>query len=76
MVMFPQIFFPIFSKNIAFFEKIVLWKNIQNLISHKKKVIFIFVARRLLSFKRDLGPRNGFLAFSQKITPFFENTAK
>ncbi len=30
--------FPIFSKNVAFFEKIVRWKNIQNLISNKKKL--------------------------------------
>ncbi len=30
---------PIFSKNVAFFEKIVRWKNIQNLISHKKGTI-------------------------------------
>ncbi len=29
--------------------------------------------RRLLSFKSDLGPRNGFLAFSQKITHFWKN---
>ncbi len=34
MVMSPKIFSPIFSKKIAFFKKIVKWKNIQNLISH------------------------------------------
>ncbi len=34
-----KIFFTIFSENIAFIEKIVRWKNIQNLISHKKGYI-------------------------------------
>ncbi len=38
--------------------------------------MFIFVARCLLPFKRDLEPRNGFLPFSQEITAFFEKTAK
>ncbi len=37
-----------------------------------KKFIFILVARRLLSFKKDLGPRNSFLTFSQKITHFWK----
>ncbi len=37
-----------------------------------KKVIFILVARCLLSFKSDFGPRNGFLSFSQKITHFWK----
>ncbi len=31
-------FFPIFSKNVAFFKKIVKWKKIQNLVSHKKRL--------------------------------------
>ncbi len=32
-----KIIFAIFSKPVALFEKIVRWKNIQNLISYKKK---------------------------------------
>ncbi len=66
-----KIFSPVFSKKLLFFEKIVKWKNIQNLISHKK-VIFIFVAGRPLPFKRDLGPRNWVLPFSQKIQLFLK----
>ncbi len=62
----PKLFFAIFSENITFYKKIVRWKNIQNLISHKK-IIFIFVARRPLPFKRDLAPRNNFSPFSRKI---------
>ncbi len=71
MVTYPKIIFLIFSQNVAFFEKIVRWKNIQNLVFHKKG-LFIFVARRSLPFKRDLGSGNGFLLFSQKIQIFLE----
>ncbi len=41
-----------------------------------KKVVFIFLARRPLPFKRDLRPRNGFPLFSQKIKLFLKKTAK
>ncbi len=46
MIMPPhkKIFDAIFSENIAFIEKIVRWKIIQNLISHKN-VIFNFGVR-------------------------------
>ncbi len=67
-------FFPIFSKNVVFFKKIVNEKIFKTSFSIKK-VTFIFVAKcRPLPIKRDLGPRNGFLPFSQKIQFFFEKT--
>ncbi len=69
--MSSQNFFPIFSKNIAFFEKMLNDKIFETSLPIKN-VIFILVARRLLSFKRDMGLRNGFLAFSQKITHFWK----
>ncbi len=37
-----------------------------------KKVIFIFVVRRLLPFKRDSAPRNGFYAVFSENIAFFE----
>ncbi len=70
MVMSSQNFFPHFLQKYCFFKTIVIWKNIQTSFPIKK-IVFIFVVKRLLFFKRDLRPRNGFLAFSQKITPFF-----
>ncbi len=65
-----KIFFHIFSKNVAFFEKIVERKNIRNLISHKKGCIH-FRCQKPSPFKRDSDSRIGFLPFSQKITVFF-----
>ncbi len=44
----------------------------QNLISKKKKIIFIFVARRLIPFKGDTAPGTVFF----KNTAFFEKIAK
>ncbi len=72
----PQNNFSRFSLKIQLFSKKLLNEKILKTSFPIKKVIFIFVARRLLPFKRDLGPKNGFLAFSQKITPFFEKITK
>ncbi len=41
-----------------------------------KKVIFIFVSRRPLFFKKDLAPRKDFSPFSRKIQLFIKKTAK
>ncbi len=69
----PNIFSPIFSKNVSFFEKIVKeMKKYSKPYFPVKKVIFIFLARRPLPFKRDLGPWNGFSLFSQKIQLFLK----
>ncbi len=43
----PKFFFAIFSKNVAFLEKIIEWKTIQNLISDKK--CFIHFRRQTLA---------------------------
>ncbi len=51
----PKTFFPIFFKNVAFFGKIVKWKNIQNLISDKKGYIH-FRRRTSPSHEKRLGP--------------------
>ncbi len=67
----PKIFSPL-SPKILFFSKKLLSDKIFETSFLIKRFIFILVARRLLSFKRDLGPRNGFLAFSQKITHFWK----
>ncbi len=71
----PEIFSPIFSINIAFFEKIVKWKNIQNLISDKKGYLQ-FRRRTLPSLQKRLALQKRFLQFSEKITAFFEKTVK
>ncbi len=67
MVRSPNNFFPIFYKNVAFFGKIVTWKNIQNLISQKK---------RLYSFSSPDVPfpskETVVFPFSQKIQPFLK----
>ncbi len=68
---FPNIFFPIFFKNVAFSKKLV-GEKIFKISFPIEKVIFIFVARNSLPFKRDLAPRNGFLPFSQKIQLFLK----
>ncbi len=75
MVVSLQNFFPIFSKTVAFFGKIVKWKTIQNLISHKKGYIH-FCRQTSPSFKRDLGPETMVLPFFQKIQPFLKKLLK
>ncbi len=69
--MSAQNFSPLPPK-IMLFSKKLLNDKIFETSFPIKKFIFILVARRLISFKRDLGPRNGFLAFSQKITHFWK----
>ncbi len=61
-----KLFFAIFSKNIAFFEKILLDEKI-------KTVTFIFVSRRPLPIKRNLSLRNVFDHFLGKYSFFFSN---
>ncbi len=76
MVMFPQHFFPIFSKNIALFEKIVKWKNIQNLISHEK--VYIHFRRQTPPpLQKRLGPQKPFFAvFSENYSFLRKNCQK
>ncbi len=64
----PKIFFP-FSPKMLLFPKKLLDKKIFKTSFPIKKVIFFLVARRLLPFKRDLGPRNGvFAVFSENYS--------
>ncbi len=71
MIMSPKNFFLIFSKNIAFFEKIVKWKKFK--ISFPiKKAMFIFVAKRLFLYKRDLAPKQFFVIFSENYNFFWK----
>ncbi len=65
-------FFTHFLRKCGFFQKKLLNIKMFNTSFPIKKVIFIFVARRSLLFKRNFGPRNGFLPFSQKIQPFLK----
>ncbi len=67
----PPKFFSPFSPKILLFSKKLLNEKLIKTKFPIKKVIFIFVARRFLPSKKDLGPRNNFLPFSQKITFFF-----
>ncbi len=69
--MSAQKFFPL-SPKILLFSKKLLNDKIFETSFPIKKFIFILVSRRLLSFKRDLGPRNGFLGFPRKITHFWK----
>ncbi len=63
----PQKFlFVIFFENVAFLEKNVKWKNIQNLVSHKKGYIH-FRCQTSPSLQKGFGLRNGFSPFSRKI---------
>ncbi len=70
----PKIFSPL-SPKILLFSKKFLNDKIFETSFPIKKFIFILVARRLLSFKRDLGPRNGFDVFSENYT-FLEKIGK
>ncbi len=72
----PQKFYSaIFSKNVPFFEKIVKWRNIQYLISHKQRYIN-FRRQTPPSPQKRLGPQKRFFPFSQKITDFLKKTVK
>ncbi len=66
----PKIFFPIFSKNVTFLEKIVGSNNIENLISNEKDIHFC--PWTPLPFKRDMIPRNCFWPYFQKIQLFLK----
>ncbi len=61
-----------FSPKMLLSLKKLLDEKIFKISFSIKKVIFIFVARHPLPFKRDLDPRNGFLLRSQKIQPFLK----
>ncbi len=67
-----KIFFTIFSKKVAFLKKLWDDKIFKTLFPIKKRVIFVLVARRPLPFKRNLGSKNSFLAFSHKIELFLK----
>ncbi len=69
-----KIFFPIFSEIAAFFEKIVRWKNIQNLIYHKKGYTH-FRRQSPASLQKRHAPKQFFAILSEN-TAFFETTAK
>ncbi len=68
----PQKFFPPFSPKMLLFLKKLLDEKIFKTSFSIKKVIFIFVARCPLPFKRDLDLINGFLSFSPKIQIFLK----
>ncbi len=69
----PWIFSPL-SPKILLFSKKLLNDKILETSFPIKKFIFILVRRQTPPFlqKRLGGPRNGFLAFSQKITHFWK----
>ncbi len=72
MLKYTKNVFPTFSENVAFFENIVTWKNIRNLISYKKG-LFIFVLRRPFP-KRGTGPPETiFRHFLKKCSFFWKN---
>ncbi len=64
----------IFSKNVAFFEKIVRWKNIQNLIPHKISDIH-FRRQTPPSLQKRLRSQKRFFTVFSENTDFFEKTA-
>ncbi len=75
MVMHPKNFFLIFSRNVAFFEKIVNKKNIWYLISHKKR-LYSFSLPDAPYLQKRLGPQKRVFAVFLENTAFFETTAK
>ncbi len=60
---------------LLFFEKIVGWNNIQNLISHKKGYIH-FRRQTLTSLQKRRGPQKWFFVIFSENTAFFEKTVK
>ncbi len=71
----PKFFFTIFSRNVASFEKIVIWKNIRNHISHTKSNIH-FRRETPASLQKRLGPQKRFFVIFLENTAFFKKTAK
>ncbi len=69
--MSPQNSFYPFPPKVLLFSKKWSKEKIFKTSFVIKKVIFIFVARHLLPFKRDLALRNSFWPFSQIITAIF-----
>ncbi len=67
MVMYPQNLFSLFSPKMLLFLEKLLDEKIFKTLFLIKKVIFVFIAKYPLRFKRDSGPKNGFLPFSQKM---------
>ncbi len=76
MVVSTKVFFPNFPLKMLFFSKKLLDEKIFETSFLIKTIIFIFVTKRPLPFKRNLASRNCFLPFPQKIQLFFEKTAK
>ncbi len=71
--MFTQNFFPHSLQKLPFSKKLLNEKNIQNLISKKKKRLCHFRWQAPPSLQKRLGPQKQFLLFSQKIQLFFLN---
>ncbi len=69
--MFPQNFFPHFLQKCYFFRKNCQMKNIQYLISHKKRYIH-FRRQTPPSLQKRLQPQKRFFPLSQKIQPFLK----
>ncbi len=69
----PPEFFSFSPKMLLFLKKLFDEKLFKTAFPIKR-IIFIFVARHLLLFKRDLDPRNGFLLLSQKIQLFLKKS--
>ncbi len=66
-----KLFFASFSENVVFFEKIVKWKNIQNLISHKKGYIH-FHHQTPPPFQKRLSPQIGLSSIFSENTAFLK----
>ncbi len=71
-----KFFFSIFSRRMLLSSKKLWYEKIFETSFPIKKVIFIFVVRRPLRFKRDLAPKNGFSLFSWKIQLSLKKTVK
>ncbi len=68
----PKFFFPLFSGRILLsLKKIVIWKNIWNLISHKKGYIH-FRCQTPPSLQEVLGPQKRFFTVFSEDAAFFE----
>ncbi len=72
-MLMPQIFFlVIFSENVGFFEKIIRWKHIQNLISKKKNIYSLTTPDAPFPSKETWSSET---VYSEN-TAFFEKAAK
>ncbi len=66
-----NLFFAISSKNISFYKKIVWWKNIQNLVSHKKRLYSFSSPDASFPSKRTWLQKRFFAVFSENAVFFF-----